>query len=164
VANQRSLSWESRFDLKHYTDYNLYGSFELVRSVRALGQEGYAATLIGARNVVYPPWIVRGGVMVGLPSAPQLPMDAGVEAMIVGPRRAADASIVERGASYDLPTYFVLDATLATRALYLVRGQETRVALRGKNILGTRGPDPGFAGFDYPLRPTELVLELRHSL
>src|SRR4029079_12489999 len=43
VANQRSLSWESRLGLKHYTDYDLYGSFELVRSVRDLGQEGYAA-------------------------------------------------------------------------------------------------------------------------
>ena len=164
VASQRSLSWESRLDLRHYADYQLYGSFELVHSIRDLGQEGYAASLIGTQNVGYPPWIVRGGAMIGVPTGPDIPLEAGFEAMVVGPRRAADESIVERGAPYELPTYVVLDATLATRELYLVPGQETRVALRGKNILGSRGPDPGFAGFEYPLRPTEVILELRHSL
>jgi iron complex outermembrane receptor protein len=37
------------------------------------------------------------------------------------------------------------------------------VALRSKNLLVTRGPDPGFAGFEYPLAPAEIFLELRHS-
>ena len=58
----------------------------------------------------------------------------------------------------------VLDATLGTRALYLVPGHESSVALRAKNILDTRGPDPGFSGFEYPLRPMEVFLELRHQL
>jgi len=164
VASQRSLSWESRADLHYYDDYNLYGSFELVRSERDLGQEGYAASLVGTANVAYPRWIGRAGAMLGLPSPRQFPLQAGLEAIFVGPRRAADASIVERGASYDLPRYVMLDASLATRELYLVPGHESRLALRGKNILGVVGPDPGFSGFEYPLRPTELILELRHSL
>jgi iron complex outermembrane receptor protein len=164
VASQRSLSWESRVDLRHYDDYNLYGSFELVLAERDLGQEGYAASLIGTENIAYPRFIGRAGALVGLPSPTHFPLQAALEAIAVGPRRAADASIVERGADYDLPSYVLLDASLATRELYLVRGHESRIALRAKNILGAAGPDPGFSGFEYPLRPTELILELRHSL
>jgi outer membrane receptor for ferrienterochelin and colicins len=164
VASQQSLSWETRADLRHSNDYNAYASFELVRSVRDLGQEGYAANLIGSSNVIYPHWIGRTGVMVALPSVPSVPLEMGCEAMFVGPRRAADTSIVERGASFNLPSYVVLDATLATRELYIVRGHESRIALRGKNILGTYGPDPGFSGFEYPLRPMEIFLEFRNTL
>lgn len=164
VASQRSLTWESRVDLRHYDDYNVYGSFELLHSVRDLGQEGYAASLIGTSGVAYPHWIGRAGGMLALPSPVQLPMQAGLEAMVVGPRPAADASTVEKGHPYELPAYVLLDATLATRELYLIPGHESQIALRGKNILFSTGPDPGFSGFEYPLRPTELILELRHSL
>ena len=51
---------------------------------------------------------------------------------------------------------------LATRELYLVPGHETRIALRSRNVLGSRGPDPGFSGFEYPLAPRELFLEIAH--
>ena len=161
VASQRSFSWESRADLRNYA-YDLYASFDLVRSERDLGQEGYAAMLVGKNNVVYPPHIVRAGAMVAVPSLPDVPLRLGAEGMWVSARRASDASIVERGESFDLPAYFQLDVTLATRELYLVPGHETRIALRGKNILVARGPDPGFAGFEYPIQPAQLFLELEH--
>jgi outer membrane receptor for ferrienterochelin and colicins len=164
VASQQSLSWETRADLRHYNDYTLYASMELVKSVRDLGQEGYAATLIGSSNVVYPRWIARAGMMFGLPSVPSIPLEIGCEAMVVGPRRVADTSIVERGGAYELPSYLMLDATLATRELYLIPRHESRIALRGKNILSTFGPDPGFSGFEYPLRPFEVFLEFRNTL
>jgi iron complex outermembrane receptor protein len=161
VANQKSFSWETRADVRDYA-YNLYASFDLVRSQRDLGQEGYAATLVGRREVLYPPWIARAGAMFAVPSLPDVPLELGAEGLWVGPRRAADTSIVERGASFDLPPYFLLDVTLATRELYLVPGHETRIALRGKNILVARGPDPGFAGFEYPIQPAQLFLEIEH--
>jgi len=161
VASQRSLSWETRADLRDFR-YNLYASFDLVRSERDLGQEGYAAMLVGKQNVVYPPWIARAGAMFAVPSLPDVPLELGAEGIWVGPRRAADTSIVEHGASFDLPAYFQLDVTLATRELYLVPGHETRIALRGKNLLVARGPDPGFSGFEYPLQPAQLFLEIEH--
>jgi len=52
--------------------------------------------------------------------------------------------------------------TLATRELYLLPGHETRIALRGKNLLVARGPDPGFSGFEYPIQPAQLFLEIEH--
>jgi outer membrane receptor for ferrienterochelin and colicins len=161
VASQRSFSWETRADVRDFR-YNLYASFDFVRSERDLGQEGYAAALVGKQNVVYPPWIARAGAMFAVPSLPDVPLELGAEGIWVGPRRASDTSIVERGDSFDLPAYFQLDVTLATRELYLVPGHETRVALRGKNLLVARGPDPGFSGFEYPIQPAQLFLEIEH--
>jgi iron complex outermembrane receptor protein len=161
VASQRSFSWESRADLRTYA-YDFYASFDLVRSERDLGQEGYAAMLVGKDNVVYPPYIARAGAMVAVPSLPDVPLQLGAEGIWVSARRASDASIVERGQRFDLPAYFQLDVTLATRELYLVPGHETRLALRGKNILVARGPYPGFTGFEYPTQPAQLFLELEH--
>jgi outer membrane receptor for ferrienterochelin and colicins len=162
VASQESFSWETRADLRYYRDVNAYASFELVRSARDLGQEGYAATLVGDANVVYPEHIARGGVTVAVPSPPDMPLDLGVEGMWVGRRRAADTSIVERGEDFYLPAYFMLDASLSTRELYLVPGHESFISLRGKNLLVARGPDPGFAGFEYPLKPAQIFLEFEH--
>jgi iron complex outermembrane receptor protein len=149
--------------VRRFEDVNAYLSFDLLRSERKLDQEGYAATLVGSRNVVYPNYIVRGGVAVGVPSLPDVPLELGAEATFVGPRRAAETSIVERGESFDLPTYLLLDLSLRTRDLYLVPGHESRVALRAKNVLVARGPDPGPAGFEYPLPPASLFLELQHA-
>jgi iron complex outermembrane receptor protein len=46
--------------------------------------------------------------------------------------------------------------------LFLIPGHETTIALRGKNLLGALGPDPGFSGFELPLVAREIMLELRH--
>jgi iron complex outermembrane receptor protein len=162
VASQQALSWETRADVRRGEQLTAYGSFELVASRRDLGQEGYAATLIGTKNVVYPPWMVRGGINAALQSAIDLPISVGAEGMVVAPRRAADTSIVEHGGDFYLPAYLMLDAFVTTGDLYLIRGQETRIALRVRNLLDVRGPDPGPSGFEYPLTPREVILELRH--
>jgi len=162
VASQRTLSWETRADVSRYEDVHAYAAFELVHSLRDLGQEGYAASLIGSKNVVYPPWIARAGVNVSVPSPRNVPLTLAVESILVGPRRAADTSIVENGAEFYLPVYCRLDASIATRELYLIPGQETRIALRGRNLLGSRGTDPGFSGFEYPLAGRQVFLEIAH--
>jgi iron complex outermembrane receptor protein len=159
VASQRSLSWESRISVHRYHDYTAYLSGELLHSVRDLGQEGYAADLVGTANVVYPNWIGRGGFIVGVP---KLPIEFGAEGLLVGPRRAAETNIVENGKPYNLPSYLLVDLSLATRELYLVRGHESRIAMRARNVLGNATPDPGFSGFDYPRAPREVFLEFQH--
>jgi iron complex outermembrane receptor protein len=57
----------------------------------------------------------------------------------------------------------MLDVFLATRDLYLIPGQESRIALRAKNLLVARGPDPGSSGFEYPLAPAGIYLEFSHT-
>lgn len=163
VSSQRSLSWETRADIRHYDDYTAYASFELVRSFRKLGQEGYAARLIGTENVAYPPWVARAGVTFAVPSLADFPLELGTQGTVVAPRRAADTSILERGEDFSLPAYFLLETSLSTRELYLAPGHESRVALRTRNLLLERGPDPGFSGFEYPLGPAEIFLEVEHT-
>ena len=83
--------------------------------------------------------------------------------MLVGPRRASDTNVIDAGARYDLGAYATLNLFITTRDLYLVSGHESRIAVRAYNVLGARGPDPGFAGVDYPLAPRQILLELRHT-
>ena len=82
--------------------------------------------------------------------------------MVVGPRHAADASTLAAGRQFDLKPYLTMNAFLTTRSLFLVRGNETIIALRAYNVFGTRGPDPGYSGFEYPLSPREFMLEVQH--
>ena len=162
AATQRSLSWESRIDVKHYNDFSAYFSADFVKSTRALGQEGYTSRIVGNKGV-YPPYILRAGVTVGIPFAPSVPLEVLAQGMLVGPRQAADASVIENGQLFQMPPYLLLDVGIATRELYLVPGHESRIAIRGRNLLGSRGPDPGFSGFEYPLAPREVFLEFQHT-
>ena len=163
VASQRSASWETRADLRHYNDYAMYGSFELVDSTRDLGQQGYAASVVGTKNVVYPPWVARAGISFAVPSVPSVPLELGTEAMLVARRRVSDRSLIERGEDFYLPSYFNLNVSLRTREVYLIPGQETRFALRGRNLLGLGVADPGVSGIEYPLAPPSLFLEVEHT-
>ncbi len=163
VASQRSIAWETRLDASYYNDFAVYSAFELVHSTRDLGREGYAATLIGTKNVIYPPWIARAGLRVSVPSTPSVPLQLGAETVIVGSRRAFDTSLVEHGSDLTFPAYCVLDTSLSTRDLYLVPGHETRVALRTRNLLAAQGPNPGFSGFEYPLDPPSIFVEVTHT-
>jgi iron complex outermembrane receptor protein len=163
VASQRSFTWETRLDIKHEDDVALYSAVELVRSVRDLGQEGYAAGLIGTKNVVYPPWMARAGIRVAVPSTPFVPLQLAAQVVVVGPRRAFDTSLVEHGSDLTFPTYCLLDTSLSTREVYLVPGHETRFALRTRNLLGAKGPNPGFSGFEYPLDPASIFIEAIHT-
>jgi iron complex outermembrane receptor protein len=92
-----------------------------------------------------------------------VPLALAAQVILVGPTPAADASIVESGGRYELPSYLWLNASLMTPDLFLIPGHQTTVALRAKNLLDERGPVPGFSGFEYPLRPREIYLELEHS-
>jgi len=163
TASQTIFTWETRADAKHYDDYAAYASFELVRSKRNLGETGYAAQLVGTGNIVYPPYIGRLGLSAAMPSVPSVPLTAGVEAMFVGPRRAADASVLANGARFELKPYATANLFLTTRDLYLIPGHESVIALRVYNLFGSAGPNPGFSAFEYPLPPREIMLELRHT-
>lgn len=162
TARQNSFTWESRIDLTDGDVIGGYGSFELVRSYRKTEQEGYQADIVGFDMVAYPEWTVRTGAYVGLPSPERVPLELSTQAIIVGPRRATDTSILENGGSFELDPYVLWNASLRTRAMTLFPHQETFAALRAKNLLGAGGPDPGFSGFEYPLAARELFLELRH--
>ncbi len=162
TASQNSFTWESRLDLKQSNHYGGYGSFELTRSFRDLGREGYTADLVGSDMIVYPAWIGRAGGFVGLPSASSLPVELTAQAVLVGPRRAADSTIIQRGDDLTFDPYLLLNAGLNFPKVRLFYRQYSTISVRVKNLLGQAGPDPGFSGFEYPLAPRELFVQLSH--
>lgn len=162
IASQKALSWETQVEARLEERVQGYASFEYTLSQRDLGEEGYAARLVGSDAVIYPPWIARAGVSADVPLHPEFPLQASAQGVYVAARRAGEASIVENGAPFSLPSYFWLNASLAAPKLILIPGHESTIALRGKNLLGAGGPDPGSSGFEYALRPRELLLDLRH--
>ncbi|WP_437591593.1 TonB-dependent receptor plug domain-containing protein [Sorangium sp. So ce1000] len=162
VASQKSLLWSTRADVRKGDAFGGYASFEAVHSTRDTGQVGYQAELVGSSMVAYPSWTARAGAYVKLPSPRSVPLELSTQGILVGPRRSAEASTLEAGGAFELPTYVRWNASLVARDLWLIPGHETTVAVRAKNILGATGPDPGFSGFEYPLSPREIFLELRH--
>lgn len=162
VASQKSLIWATRAELRHGDAFGGYGSFETVHSTRESGQVGYQADLVGSSMVAYPRWIARAGAYVKLPSPSSVPLELSTQGILVGPRQSAEASTLEAGGAFELPTYLRWNASLVARNLWIIPGHETTLAVRAKNILGTFGPDPGFSGFEYPLSPREIFFELRH--
>ncbi|HTV23829.1 MAG TPA: TonB-dependent receptor [Polyangiaceae bacterium] len=163
IAKQRTYNWETRVDANYHQRLAGYASFEWIHSHRELGQEGYATQVLGTENVAYPNWIARAGVTLSALPDPAVPVELSTQAIVVGPTPAADASIVERGERFELPGYLWLNASLAARNLFMIAGHETTIALRAKNLLGEKGPVPGFSGFEYPLAPREVFIELQHS-
>jgi hypothetical protein len=86
-----------------------------------------------------------------------------METMIVAPRRASGENIVENGESYELPAYGLLDASLTFPGLKILPIGETSFSFRAYNLLDAEGPDPGFAGVDYPLQSRRIMFEMRQT-
>ncbi len=160
VAEVHGLSSETAANFKYEDIVNGYVSFEWQRVIRKLGQEGYQANLVGQDNIISPPWIVRAGVSGRLPFLEPVPVHLGIQGMVVAKRRASGENIVENGASYTLPVYGLLGASLQIPKLKILPVGETSFAIRAYNLLDAKGPDPGFAGVDYPLLPRRVMAEM----
>jgi outer membrane receptor protein involved in Fe transport len=161
LSEMRALAWESELKLEIENWVNGYASFELPIVSRSLGQQGYQAELVGHSNVIYPSFIARGGLSVRLPAG--VPLNAGVDAMYVGPRRASDMNLLEQGSDYRLPAYTMLSATLSTVPFEVLDGHKTVLMFKARNLLNVKGPDPGFAGVDYPLLSRSFFVQLRQQ-
>ncbi len=160
LAEVHSLSWETSADLRYKDIVNAYLGFELQHVVHSLDREGYQAALIGRRNNICPPWIVRAGVSSALPFIKTIPVRLGLRTMIVAPRRASGDNIVAAGGAYELPVYGLLGASLSITDLEIFPAGKTTFSLRAENLLDAKGPDPGFNGVDYPLLSRRIFVEL----
>jgi iron complex outermembrane receptor protein len=161
IGQVHALSWESRIDLTFNEWLRGYLSAEVNHTIRDTGEIGYRQRLIGDQNVLYPQAIVHAGALTRIP---KIPISVGAQVSYVGPRRASESNILSNGASYDLPGQWLLDATIATVGLKLIENHELVLQVVGKNLLGSVGPDPGFAGVDYPFAPRTIFFQLRHDL
>jgi iron complex outermembrane receptor protein len=68
----------------------------------------------------------------------------------VGARKSSMDNIMRNHRAYLLPSYFVLDLTIRSLDLKLLRGQATVISLHVNNVLDGRGAEPGALGVDIP--------------
>jgi hypothetical protein len=57
-----------------------------------------------------------------------------------------------------------LGAIISTVGLEFFEDAETAFSISARNLLDADGPDPGFAGIDYPLVGRTVLFELRQEL
>jgi outer membrane receptor for ferrienterochelin and colicins len=160
VSRARTLSSETSAELKLGAVARGYLSFEAQRTVRRTGQRGYVEQVVGPQGGIYPSRSAHAGV-VAQPRG--WPVRLATQVVYVGPRRASDNNILSNRRAYDLPPYALLDVTLSTTGFRPLahRREEVSFALMGKNLLGTVGPAPGFSGFDHPLAPRTVLLQMQ---
>jgi outer membrane receptor for ferrienterochelin and colicins len=163
VASSATLSWEVLAELKYQSMVRAHLSFETQRTVRRTGQDGYSAEVVGTAGGIYPSMMLHGG-LAAQPTG--LPLRATVQASYIGERRPSDTNILLNGGPYKLPPYLLLEAGLATTRfdLFGLERHEVSFALTGKNLLGAKGPTPGFSGVDYPLAPRTFLLQMNLAL
>ena len=161
VAQLNSLAVEGTARV-HWSRLHAYLNGTWQDTQRQLGTEGYRARLVNGQAPLFPGIMVNAGIRY---SMPQWYLRASLEGTYIGERIASDFNALERGERYRLPSYFLLDATVASTDLGLFDepGRKTTLSLVARNILDERGPDPGFGGVDYPLPPRRLGLEFRQT-
>jgi iron complex outermembrane receptor protein len=163
VGEVHSLSWETEITASYRDWVKGYVNLDVNKTVRQVGDEGYRARLIGTDNILYPGAQLHAGVAGRIP-LPRVPLLATVEGSFVGARRASEENILAAGTAYSLPQYFMLGAGVSTIGLKFLSGRETVLSVIARNLLGTTGPDPGFAGIDYPLAPRTILVQVRQQL
>ena len=161
LSEMKTLSWESEILLGLSEWLHGYLNWEWVYGTRDLGQEGYLARLIGVENVIYPSCIGRLGLSGRIPG---LPVRWSTEVIYASSRRASEMNIMEQGGSYRLDGYGLWDAALSSEGFHLVGQKPTFFTLRARNLTNAFGPDPGYAGVDFPLTPRCLSFEVRQEL
>jgi outer membrane receptor for ferrienterochelin and colicins len=163
VARAATLSWETMAELRYQSIFRAHASFEAQKTVRETGQDGYSAEVVGTAGGIYPNLMVHGGMAL---QPTELPLRATVQTSFIGQRRASDTNILLNGGPYVLPSYLLLEAGLATTRfdLFGLERHEVSFALTGKNLLGAKGPTPGFSGVDYPLAPRTFFLQMNLAL
>ncbi|MBN2341656.1 MAG: TonB-dependent receptor [Deltaproteobacteria bacterium] len=159
VSKVRTLSLETGVDMAFEDVLASYVSMEFQRASREQPYSDYRNNLVGTENIVAPAWIFRAGLSYSLPFSDVFPFRVGSRLMVVGERRASGDNIVENGDSYLLPVYPMVDAFVASDDLPILPNGKTTIRFTAYNLADVNGPDPGFAGVDYPLLGRRFMLE-----
>jgi outer membrane receptor for ferrienterochelin and colicins len=101
----------------------------------------------GNRSLYHPTWMGHGEVGG---SYERLHAQGSLRVSYVGARKSSMDNIMRNHTAYLLPSYFVLDLTIRSLELNLLRGQATVVSLHVNNLFDSRGAEPGALGVDIP--------------
>lgn len=101
----------------------------------------------GNHSLYHPTWMSNWEL--GATYAPAH-SQASLRVTYVGSRKSSMANIMENHAAYLLPSHVVLDLTIKSLELKLIRGQATVVSLHINNVLDNHYAEPGSLGVDIP--------------
>jgi outer membrane receptor for ferrienterochelin and colicins len=156
LAELEVISWETSADAR--IDWLLsYASFEIQRSVRSLGQDGYLSRLVERGATNYPAYNAR----LGAELAPVAHLRLAGQLAYVGPRPASDSNVLATGHTYALGAYAMVNAGLSLVDLGLFPSGPLELALYCRNVADVHAADPGFTSVDYPIARRSFVLEAR---
>jgi iron complex outermembrane receptor protein len=161
VATVVTYGLESQLDVTFRDWVRAYGNVSFNRTQRRVDVEGYQNLLVGTENVLSPSLVANGGVQVSMPG---MPLRAGTEVTAVSSRRASEANILENGANYTLPPYFLVGAHVGLVGVQVLPGRATAVTMVVRNLLDDDTPDPGLSGVDYPRERRTVLLHVSQAL
>ena len=100
---------------------------------------------------LYPPIMVKAGANYGIP---KIFLNLNIEGQYIDARTASEQNIFAYDAIYKeeyfLDPYFLMNFTLSTQNLNLIRSKETVFKFKIYNLLNTKYHYPGFKNFDIP--------------
>ncbi len=102
----------------------------------------------GSNHSLYHPMWMGHGEVGG--SYERAHLQGSLRVSYVGERKSSMANIMKNHAAYLLPSYVVVDLTIRTLELNLLRGQATVFSLHVNNLLDQSSGEPGALGVDIP--------------
>jgi iron complex outermembrane receptor protein len=158
LADLEVLSWETSAEAR-IDWFQSYASFELQRSVRHFGEDGYAPRLVARGATNYPAYIGR----LGIELSPLKHLRLAGQVALVGPRAASDSNALAFGAAYDLEAYLTGNVSLSLVELNVFQSGPMELSVYCRNVGDVRAADPGFANVDYPIARRSFVFEVRQK-
>jgi iron complex outermembrane receptor protein len=125
----------------------LFGDFSYVYSEVTLERSTFGAR--PDEPQLYPSFQGRAGADLTF-DLRKLGLTLRVEGGWVGPRAASQSNVLIKGDAYKVAGYPLAALCLSTRGWEPWRGRETRLQLRGDNLLDWHYAEPGFGGVDVP--------------
>ncbi|MCK5028669.1 MAG: TonB-dependent receptor [Bacteroidales bacterium] len=150
VSNIYSGGFEAELNM-NYMNNTSYVNYSYEKSI--LEKSDPILEKIRIKTALYPSHMIKFGNILHLP---QYFINLNIEGKYISPRTASDQNnfiydpinyAINR---YELDPYFILDFTISSTDLELIKNSKTRLSFRVKNLLGTEYYYPGFSNYDIP--------------
>ncbi|MBN1960341.1 MAG: TonB-dependent receptor [Deltaproteobacteria bacterium] len=159
VAEINSMSIESKLNVVYNKNLRGFVSLERQFAERSFAAFGYLSQLVGSKLAAYPDLVARTGVTYLRPITNDFDLQGSVLAKYVSARRSSTSNSLLAMGRYKVGEYVALDATMMA-TYHMSTDIRIHIQLIGRNLFDSYTQEPGFAGYDYPARPRELLLNV----
>lgn len=159
ISEMNTLSWETEAAFMYNEWIRANVGFEYVWAKQKSHNVNSVCLdyLMGDNNAIYPAYIGRLAISGQIP---HIPLQLGIPLMLVGERPSRAMNALENQERYELPTYVMWNASISTMGIEFIEEKETVFSVSGYNLLNQDVADPGYAGIDYPIKPTSILAQM----